>query len=282
MNRLAKKKRAQILACLVEGNSIRATVRMTGAAKNTVTKLLCDIGEACEEYQHKALRNLPCKRIQVDEIWTFYYAKDKNVPADKRDTLGYGDVWTWVAICADTKLVPCWLVGTRDTGAATEFLRDLAVRMSGRVQLTSDHWKAYRKAVPRAFGGEVDYAQLRKVYGVVRHDTSPGRRFSPAVVLSCEQRPMIGDPDPKHISTSFAERQNLTMRMSMRRFTRLTNGFSKKLENLEHALALHFMYYNFCRIHKSLRMTPAMAAGVSDHVWELEELVGLLDKNESN
>ena len=278
MNRLTTEKRARILRCLVEGNSIRATVRITGAAKNTVVKLLCDIGEACEEYQYNTLRNLSCKRIQVDEIWSFCYAKDKNVPEDKRGRLGYGDVWTWVAICADTKLVPCWTVGGRDSETAREFLYDLSGRLTNRVQLTSDGLKAYRESVPDIFGDKVDFAQLHKVYGTPRRITprGDGHRFAPAVVLSCHGRKVIGKPDWRHVSTSYVERQNLTMRMGMRRFTRLTNAFSKKLENLENALALHFMYYNFCRIHKTLRVTPAIEAGVSDHVWELDEVVGLL------
>ncbi len=248
-------------------------MRITGAAKNTVTKLLVDIGQVCDEYQFKVLRNLPCKRIQVDEIWSFCYAKQKNVPADYQGMLGYGDVWTWTALCADTKLVPCWLVGGRDSGYATEFLNDLKNRLSNRVQLTSDGHRVYLEAVEDAFGGEVDYAQLIKVYG---QEPKPEKRYSPAICLAAKPTPKVGNPNPRHISTSFVERQNLTMRMSMRRFTRLTNGFSKKVENHEAAIALHFMYYNFCRIHKSLRVTPAMEAGVSDHVWELEEVVALL------
>lgn len=277
MNQLAKEKRAAILRCLVEGNSIRATVRMTGAAKNTVAKLLVDVGNVCDEYQDRVLRDLPCKRVQVDEIWSFCYAKQKNVPAAKQGKFGYGDVWTWVALDADTKLVPCWLVAGRDGGAAFEFLDDLRQRLANRVQLTSDGHRVYAEAVEGAFGGDIDYAQLVKMYGPEK-DVTKEVRYSPPVCLSARLMPKVGNPDPKHISTSFVERQNLTMRMSMRRFTRLSNGFSKKIENHAAAVALHFMYYNFCRIHKSLRVTPAMEAGVADHVWEIEEVVDLLGR----
>jgi IS1 family transposase len=237
---------------------------------NTVTKLLVDVGTACAEYQDKALRNLPCKRVQVDEIWSFVYAKAKNVPEDKRGEAG--DVWTWTAICADTKLVPSFLVGGRDGGYAQEFIEDLSRRMASRIQLTSDGHRAYLEAVESAFGGNVDYAQLVKIYGATpQADT----RYSPAECIGAKKERVVGHPDPAHISTSFVERQNLTMRMSMRRFTRLTNAFSKKIENHTHAIALHFMYYNFGRIHKSLRVTPAMAARVSDHIWSLEEIAAL-------
>ena len=273
MNRLSKERRAQILACLVEGNSIRSTVRITGAAKNTVSKLLKDVGWACAEFQDSALRNLPCKRLQVDEIWSFCYAKKKNVPPEHQGKLGYGDVWTWVALCAETKLAPCWLVGQRDAGWAREFLSDLSDRLTSRVQLTSDGHMAYLEAVDHAFGQEVDYAQLRKLYGP---DPQAERRYSPPVCVASRPRPRVGDPDPKHVSRSYVERQNLTMRMGMRRFTRLTNAFSKKIDNLRHAVSLHFMHYNFCRIHQTLRVTPAMAAGVSDHLWEIDDIVGLL------
>lgn len=281
MNQMTKERRAAVVRALVEGNSIRATVRMTGAAKNTVAKLLRDLGEACSVYQDKVLRDLPCQRIQVDEIWSFCYSKQKNVPASKRGQFGYGDVWTWVAVCADTKLIPCWVVGLRDGGSASDFMHDLASRLRGRVQLTSDALKAYRQVVPDAFGDDVDFAQLRKVYGVIRNDNTPERRYSPAVVLGWHAKSRIGNPDPRHISTSYIERQNLTMRMGMRRFTRLTNGFSKKIENHAAAIAVHFMYYNFCRVHMTIKTTPAVAAGVADHVWTVEEMVGLLGK-ESN
>jgi len=250
---------------------------MAGVAVNTVVKLLRDIGCACTEYQDKTLRNLKAKRVQCDEIWSFCYAKAANVPKAKQGKFGFGDVWTWVAIDADTKLVPCWLVGLRDSGYATEFIRNLASRLSNRVQLTTDGHKAYVVAIEDSFAGEgIDFAQLVKLYGP---DQSSEIRYSPPQCVGCRKSKKIGNPDPKHISTSFAERQNLTMRMGMRRFTRLTNAFSKKVENLAHAVALHFMFYNFARVHQSIRVTPAMEAGVSDHVWEIEEIIALLEKS---
>jgi IS1 family transposase len=273
MNQLSTAKRVQIVSALVEGNSIRATGRMTGAAKGTVLKLLADLGCASREYQDRALRDLPCKRIQCDEIWSFVGAKAKNVPEEKKGEWGYGDVWTWTAICADTKLVPSFLIGPRDAGAAYTFIHDLAERLHGRVQLTTDGHRPYLEAVEDAFGSEIDYAMLVKIYGA---DLQGDTRYSPAKCLGCDRRIIHGDPDPVHVSTSFVERQNLTMRMSMRRFTRLTNAFSKRVENLAHAVALHFMHYNFARIHQSLRVTPAMEAGVSGHVWSIGEIVGLL------
>jgi IS1 family transposase len=275
MNKLNTAERAQIVRCLVEGNSIRSTCRITGRNLHTVLKLLVDIGEACQKYHDEHVRGLSCKRLQVDEIWNFCYAKEKNVPADKKGQFGYGDVWTWAAVDADTKLIVGYLVGLRDGGYATEFMRDVADRLLHRVQLTSDGHKSYIEAVNGAFDAGVDYAQLIKVYGVERREDEA--RYSPPMVLSVHSQPIYGDPDPAHISTSFVERSNLTMRMSMRRFTRLTNAFSKKIDNLKHAVALNFMYYNFCRIHQTLRVTPAMEAGLSDRVWELEELVSLLD-----
>ncbi len=274
MNRLSIQKRAQIIGCLVEGNSLRATARMTDTAINTVVKLLVDVGKACAEYQNQALRNLPCKRLQCDEIWSFCYAKQKNVPNEKKGHFGYGDVWTWTAICADTKIVPSWLVGNRDAETANIFMGDLASRLAHRVQLTTDGLKAYIDAVDEAFGINIDYAMLVKMYGE-SPEAKAEKRYSPAKFIASRKDAMTGNPDPKNISTSYAERQNLTMRMSMRRFTRLTNGFSKKVENLAHAVSLHFMFYNFGRIHKSLRVTPAMEAGVTDHVWSLEEIAGL-------
>ena len=274
MNRLTIEKRASIVRCLVEGNSIRATVRMTGAAKNTVTKFMVDIGRACTVYQDKAFRNLSCKTVQVDEIWSFCYAKQKNVPADLRGEFGYGDVWTWTAICADSKLVPSWQVGGRDSEWAKVFINDLASRLSHRVQLTSDGHKPYLEAVEGAFGCEVDYAVLIKHYGKAPDGE---RRYSPSEFIATEAKKITGSPDPQKISTSYVERNNLTMRMGMRRFTRLTNAFSKKVENLECAIALHFMYYNFVRIHQTLKVTPAMAAGVTDRLWEIEDIVKLVD-----
>lgn len=280
MNRLTTEKRAQAIGCLVEGMSIRATVRVTGAAKNTVSKLLVDLGKACSDYQDNALHDLPCKRLQVDEIWSFVYAKAKNVPEDHQGEFGYGDVWTWVAIDADSKLVPSWLVGRRDTEDAIVFVKDVADRMSNRVQLTTDGHAPYLTAVDHGFGTAVDYAVLQKLYG---SDPNGPKRYSPPKCVGTETRIVRGKPKPEHISTSYVERQNLTMRMGMRRFTRLTNAFSKKAENLAHAVSLHFMYYNFARPHKSLSnpypRTPAMAAGVADHVWTLKEIAGLLGSN---
>lgn len=272
MNRLDISKRAQIIGLLVEGNSLRAASRLADVSINTVTKLLVDVGTACAKYQDETLRNLPCKRVQVDEIWSFVYAKDKNVKTAKAAPDGAGDVWTWTAICADTKLVPTWHVGSRDAECAMTFIDDLSRRLANRVQLTSDGLKSYLDAVDGAFGGDVDYSQLVKIYG---KPWEVEKRYSPVECIGARKQPIIGNPDPKHISTSYVERQNLNMRMSMRRFTRLTNAFSKKVENHAHAIALHFMYYNFGRIHKTLRVTPAMAAGVAQHVWSLEEIAGL-------
>lgn len=280
MNKLDTKKRAQILALLVEGNSINATCRITGAAKNTVLKLLADAGAACAEFQDKAMRNLPCKRLQADEIWSFVGMKQKNVPEDVKGVFGIGDVYTWIAIDADTKLVPCWHIGMRDADAANEFMSDLSSRLANRVQLTTDGYKAYIEAVEEAFGQDIDYAMLLKLYGVEDFGKAAQRRYSPAKCTGIEKKQVMGDPDMKETSTSYIERQNLTMRMHMRRFTRLTNAFSKKLENHMHAISLHFMYYNFCRIHKTLRVTPAMEAKIADHVWTLEEVVGLIHVDE--
>lgn len=276
MNKLDNKQRIQVIAALVEGNSIRSTVRMTGVAKNTIVKLLADIGFACAEYQDKAFRNLTCKRIECDEIWSFVGAKQKNVPEDRKGEFGMGDVWTWVSIDADTKLVPCWLVGPRNAEAAYEFINDLAGRLKNKIQITTDGLKLYLEAIEYAFGGDVDFAQLVKIYGksMSKKDET---RYSPAECIGCEKKVIAGFPNPELVSTSYVERQNLTMRMSMRRFTRLTNGFSKKVENHAHAIALHYMYYNFVRIHKSLRCTPAMAAGVTNKLWSIEDIVALLD-----
>ena len=277
MNRLSGEKRTSVVAALVEGNSIRATVRMTGVAKNTVTKLLVDLGTVCSIYQDQAMRDLTCERVQCDEIWAFVGAKDKNVKPEKRSE-GWGDVWTWVAMDADTKLVPTFHIGTRDLREATSFMTDLASRLRHRVQLTTDGHRAYLLAVDGAFRGEVDYAQLVKLYGA---DPQDERRYSQPVCTGMNATVRSGDPDPEHISTSYIERQNLTMRMSMRRFTRLTNAFSKKVENLAAAVSLHFMHYNFCRVHKTLGTTPAVAAGVADHVWTIDEIVALLEDAEA-
>jgi IS1 family transposase len=274
MNQLDIKTRAQIIGLLVEGNSMRSITRLVGCSINTVTKLLIDVGTACNQYQHETLRNLNCKRIQCDEIWAFVGSKEKNVPDERKGEYGYGDVYTWTGIDADTKLMVSYMVGKRDAECGALFMNDLASRLSHRVQLTTDGHKPYLEAVENAFGGDIDYARLVKMYG---GDFKEGQvRYSPSEFVSSEKKVVAGDPDVKHISTSYVERQNLTMRMSMRRFTRLTNAFSKKVENLEHAVALHFMYYNFGRIHKTLRVTPAMEAGISDHVWSLEEIAGLV------
>jgi IS1 family transposase len=276
MNRLEDEKRAQIIHCLVEGNSIRATVRLTGAAKNTVTKLLVEIGGKCQEFHDKHVRHVSARRVQCDEIWSFVGAKAKNVPEEKKDS-GMGDVWTWVAVDADSKLVVSYLCGGRDAGWANDFMKDVASRLTMRVQITSDGHRAYAEAVEGAFGMDVDFAMLIKLYGAPseKYDT----RYSPSGLIGTRTAVLSGMPDPKHISTSFVERQNLTMRMSMRRFTRLTNGFSKKFENHCHSVALHYSYYNFCRVHQSLRVTPAMEAKLTDHVWSIEELLSRLDSN---
>lgn len=276
MNILPIEKRAQILNLLVEGNSMRATSRIADCSINTVTKLLVDVGAACSEYQDKAMRNLTCKRIQCDEIWSFCYCKEKNVAPDQEGVLGFGDIWTWTAIDADSKLVPSFMIGKRDAEYAHAFIEDLASRLVNRVQLTTDGHKPYLEAVEDAFGREIDYAMLVKHYGNPAGESKGQRRYSPSTFVSAEKRHVTGDPEEKYVSTSFVERQNLTMRMSMRRFTRLTNGFSKKVENLEYMVALHFMHYNFGRIHKTLRVTPAMEAGISNHVWSLEEIAALV------
>jgi IS1 family transposase len=273
MNKLDPTKQAQVVSALVEGNSIRATVRMTGVAKNTIVKLLVELGAACSNYLDEHLVNLNCQRVQVDEIWSFCYAKAKNVtPEIAAKNPFAGDVWTWVAIDADSKLIPSWIVGPRDGVTARIFVNDLAKRLANRIQLTSDGLSVYLAAVEKAFHGHVDYAMLQKIY----NDAPEGqKRYSPAECIGCETKVIDGDPDPKHISTSYVERQNLTMRMSMRRFTRLTNAFSKKIENHVAMVALHVMYYNYARIHQTLRVTPAMQAGVSDHVWGVSEVIGL-------
>jgi len=287
-NRLSTDQRARIVECLVGGMSIRATVRVTGAAKNTVVKLLVDLGRACEEYQDAALVDLSCTRIECDEIWSFCYSKAKNSPAEHEGEFGCGDAWTWTAICADTKLVPSWLVGERNGADAEVFVRDLAPRLAQRVQLTTDGHKPYLAAVESAFGTDIDYALLHKIYGAAT-GVGDERRSGPAVCTGIEIRPVTGNPDLSKASTSYVERQNLAMRMGMRPFTRLTNGFSKKVENLAHALSLHYMHYNFARPHKTLLKarngyptTPAMAAGVADHVWTLTEIAALLDQPRSN
>jgi IS1 family transposase len=273
MNRLPTEKRVQVVAALVEGSSINSIVRMTGVAKHTILNLLEDMGCVCAAYHHHNVRHLRVRRLQCDEIWAFVGAKQKNASPEKKNQ-GWGDAWTWTAIDADTKLCVSYLVGGRTTGWATDFMLDCRERIVGNPQITTDAHKPYLKAVEEAFGGDADYAMPHKIYGA---SNEPETRYSPATCIGCDMKTVSGDPDPAHVSTSYVERQNLTMRMSMRRFTRLTNGFSKKLENHGHAVALHFMHYNFVRVHKTLRVTPAMEAGLTDHIWSMEELVSLLE-----
>lgn len=279
MNKLTTEKRVAVIKALAEGNSIRATVRLTGAAKDTVTKLLVQLGNVCTDFQDRTLVNLPCKRIEADEIWAFVGAKARNATQP-----GHGDIWTFTAVDPDTKLAVSWLVGPRSQESATAFMQDIAARMANRIQLTTDGHYMYPAAVRQAFAfARVDFAQLAKTYGQ-SGETGPARRYSPAVVTGAVKQRVIGRPDMDLVSTSYVERANLTMRMQMRRFTRLTNAFSKKAENHAHAVALHFMYCNFCRPHGTLtkakggiHTTPAMAAGIADHVWKVEEIVALLD-----
>jgi len=277
MNRLPIETRTRIVGCLTEGMSLRATARLVDVSLNTVTKLLVDVGTACDMYQNEKLRNLPCKRVQVDEIWSFVGMKEKNVPPMRKGQTGCGDVYTWVAIDADTKLVASWLVGRRNVECANVFMKDLASRMASRIQLTSDGYGAYPDAVDDAFVGKIDYAMLVKIYTANTEGRQAEYRYSPGECCGANKTPINGNPEEQHISTSYVERQNLTMRMHMRRFTRLTNGFSKKIENHACAVALHYMFYNFAKLHKTLRVTPAMQAGVSDHVWSLEEIAKLAD-----
>jgi len=275
MNRLSEQKRAQVVAAFVEGNSIRATVRMTGVAKNTVVKLLCDLGYACADYHNKHVRGLKVRRLQADEIWCFVGSKKKNA-SDEKKSQGWGDAWTWVAIDADTKLCVSYYVGGQSQLSAYEFMQDAADRVTTRLQLTTDGNRKYLEAVEGSFGFNVDYAMLEKHYGPYQGIT-PEMRYSPAKCIGCTQKRIYGKPDPEHVSTSFVERQNLTMRMSMRRFTRLTNAFSKKLANLKAAIALHFLHYNYIRVHQTLRVTPAMEAGLTDHPWSIQELIALTE-----
>jgi IS1 family transposase len=278
MNKLSRDARAQILGMMVEGVSIRSISRMTGASKNTIVKLLADAGEAFSNYQDRTLRGLTCKRIQVDEIWAFVYAKAKNVAGAKSAPERAGDCWTWMAIDADTKLIPSFYVGARDAEAAQHFIGDLALRLANRVQLTSDGHKPYLEAVEQSFGADIDYAMLVKIYG----DTPGEGRYSPGECKGTVRKRVEGRPDPEHVSTSYAERANLTMRMGSRRFTRLTNAFSKKVENHAHSVAIHTMHYNFVRIHQTLRCTPAMAAGVTRTLWELADMAKVLEEWEAS
>ncbi|HEY5305543.1 MAG TPA: DDE-type integrase/transposase/recombinase [Pseudolabrys sp.] len=278
MNKLSRDDRARILHLLCEGSSIRAITRLTGASKNTIVKLLSDAGHACAAYHDQHVRNLASKRVQVDEIWSFIYAKNDNVRRAKSAPREAGDAWTWTAIDADSKLMISWLVSSRDINAAVLFLDDLRSRLSNRVQLTSDGHRAYLQAVDTVFGDDVDYAQLVKIYG---KEQGGEKRYSPAICLGAHKRKITGNPDTDHVSTSFAERANLTMRMHMRRFTRLTNAFSKKVENHVAAVALHTMYYNFVRVHQTLKVTPAMQAGITDRLWEISDLVQMLEEWEA-
>ena len=273
MKQLTTQHRVQVVAALVEGNSINSTVRMTGVSKPTILRLIGLLGDACQKFHDDKVHSLDSKRVQMDEIWSFVHSKEQNV-RDGQWGKGYGDVWTWIALDADSKLVINWAVGGRDAKIGREFVADLASRLNDRVQLTSDGWQVYRDAVARAFGGDVDYAMLVKEYATVRQGYA---RYSPPACIACHPTPQNGSPDPEHISTSYVERQNLTMRMQMRRFTRLTNAFSKKLENHKHAIAIYAVHYNFCRNHMSIKKTPATAAGLADHKWTIEELIGLID-----
>jgi IS1 family transposase len=277
-NVLSIAKQTAIITCLVEGCSVRSTSRMTGVSKGAVLRTLVKVGQACTEYHNAVVRNVAAKRVQVDEIWSFCYAKEKNATAEMWERVGYaGDVWTFTAIDADTKLVIGWLAGRRDAGCAAQFLQDVAARLSNRVQLTSDGHKMYLDAVPDAFGADVDFAQLVKIYG---NDPEGQKRYSPAQCLGTKRVEVIGDPDPAHVSTSYVERQNLNMRMNMRRFTRLTNAFSKKLDNHVAMLALFHMHHNFARVHQTLRVTPAMEAGISSHAWSIQEIVLLAGRSQ--
>jgi len=278
MNKLSRTDRAKILGLMVEGMSMRAISRVTGASKNTIVKLLEDAGEAFSEYQDRVMRGLTCRRIQVDEIWAFVYAKAKNVKTAKSAPEDAGDVWTWMAIDADTKLIPSFYVGSRNADAARHFIGDLALRLANRVQLISDGHKPYLEAVEESFGADIDYAMLVKHYGEV----AGAGKYSPGVCTGATQHRVEGRPDKAHVSTSYIERANLTTSLGNRRFTRLTNAFSKKAENHEHSVAIHTMHYNFVRIHQTLRCTPAMVAGVSATLWEIEDMVKVLEEWENN
>jgi IS1 family transposase len=275
MNRLSTDDRIRVVAALVEGNSLRATARMTGVARMTVEKLLRDLGSACLAYHNEHVRNLGSGRIQCDEIWSFVGAKAKNVPDAKKGQ--WGDIWTWTALDADSKLIVAYRVGQRTAADAYDFMQDVASRLTHRVQMTTDSYHVYLNAVEYAFGLDIDYAMLEKHYGSSVAGGTAAHRYTPAKITGLKAATITGKPDRHHVSTSYVERQNLTMRMSMRRFTRLTNGFSKKVEMHAFAVAIHFMHYNFCRIHQTLRVTPAMEAGIADHVWSLDELLALLD-----
>lgn len=269
MKRLTRQKQAQIVSALIEGNSIRATSRIFGVSKDTVLKLQVEAGYKSADYQDRAFHNLTCKGVECDEVWAFCYAKQKNVPAEKQGKFGFGDVWTWTAIDANTKLIPSFTVGNRDASSARILIEDLAGRLKNRIQLTTDGLKVYLEAIEGAFGCNIDYAMLVKTYEASQEET----RYSPAVCTACEHKPITGRPDPDHISTSYVERSNLSIRMGVRRFTRLTNAFSKKVENHAAAVGLYLMHYNFCRVHQALRVTPAMEAGLTEHIWTITEML---------
>ena len=278
MNKLPAETRARVLHLLCEGNSIRATVRLTGVSKNTIAKLLVTAGQACMAYQNRVLVNLQCKRIEVDELWSFVGAKEKNVPADKKNTGTMGDAWTWVAICAESKLVPAWYIGDRDAEAAMFFMDNLAKRLANRVQLTSDGHAPYLQAVEGAFGADIDYAMLVKIYG-----PSPEgqRRYSPAECVGAVKKVVEGKPDKSKVSTSYAERNNGIIRQHCKRYARLTLAFSKKIENHVYAFALHTMYHNFVKISGAHRMTPAQAAGADSRLWEVSDMVKMIEEWET-
>jgi IS1 family transposase len=279
MKCLTSEQRAAVISCLIEGNSIRSTVRITGVAKKTVMRLVAEVGAFCSDYQDRAFRNLKCERMQVDECWSFCYCKEKTVTPDiAANSPGTGDAWLWAAIDAHTKLVPCWLIARRDPGSARDFIEDLASRLPSHIQLTSDGLKLYVKAVGKAFGGDIDYAMLAKVYGTPAESE---KRYRPAACLGCESYAVTGTPDPKHVSTSYVERNNLSVRMTVRRFTRLTNAFGKKIENhAAAAVALGYFAYKFIKIHRTLRMTPGMAAGVTNRLWDVADLVAAWEADE--
>jgi IS1 family transposase len=272
MNILSFERRCAVIRCLIEGCSIRSTVRMTGVAKNTIQKLTKEVGQACLDFQNQALVNLPCKRIQADEVWCFCYSKDRNVPDSMRGQPGIGSIWTWTAMCADTKLMVSWQLGARDAANAQAFISDLASRLANRVQLTTDGNRMYLEAVENNFGCNIDYSMLIKQYG----EGNDEHRYSPGLCLGTKERRIVGNPEAEHVSTSFAERQNLNIRMQNRRYTRLTNAFSKKAEMLAYSVAITFMYHNFVRVHQTLKTTPAVAAGVANRRWTVEEMVDLV------